>query len=212
MEVDDLALLERWRAGDRAAGQALFARHFATVFRFFETKCEPEAEELTQSTFLACVRARDQFRQDSSFRTYLFTIARHELCHHLRTKSRKQDKLDFAVSSIADLVSTAGTRLGRAQEHRQLVDALHRLPVDQQVLLELHYWEEVDIAGLVEIFETTAVAIRSRLHRARKSLRAQLVAVAPPEALQNDETLDRWMQDQQTVVRGRHIPGEPGSM
>jgi len=204
VEVDDVALLESWRAGNQGAGQALFARHFSAVFRFFQTKCEPEAEELTQATFLACVRAKDQFRQDASFRTYLFTIARHELCHHLRTKSRKLDKLDFEVSSIADLVSTAGTQLARAHEHRQLVEALQKLPVDQQVLLELHYWEDMDISGLAKVFETTAQAIRSRLLRARKSLRAQVVALAPPEALKDDETLDSWMQQQEIAGRDSH--------
>ena len=35
----DLALVERWRGGDRAAGEALFARHFDRGFRFFATKC-----------------------------------------------------------------------------------------------------------------------------------------------------------------------------
>jgi len=212
VEIDDLELLDRWRGGDKAAGQALFARHFTTVFRFFQTKCEAEAEELTQSTFLACVRARDQFRKDSSFRTYLFTIARHELHHLLRHKVRKQDKLDFELSSIADLVSTAGTQLARSQEHRQLVEAMHHLPVEQQTLLELHYWEELDIAALVEVFETTAVNIRSRLHRARKALREQLLAFAPAEALQDDETMDRWMEQQEKAARGGHIPRRPVSL
>ena len=64
-------------------GQQLFKRHFRKVYRFFETKSSDDADELVQATFLACVRAKDQFRGDSSFATYLFTIARHEL-HPLR--------------------------------------------------------------------------------------------------------------------------------
>jgi len=204
VEVDDHALIDRWRAGDRAAGQALFARYFAMIYRFFSTKCEAEAEELTQATFLAAVRARDQFRKDSSFKTYLFAIARHELHGLLRTKARKQDKLDFELSSIAELVSTAGTQLARAQEHRQIVEALHRLPVDQQTLLELHYWEELDIAGLSAVFEVSSQTMRARLYRARQALRALLTPFAPAEALRDDSTLDQWMQRQENGVRGRH--------
>src|SRR5215831_10915259 len=119
--ADDATLLARWRDGDRAAGEALFERHFDSVFGFFETKCEAEADELTQATFLACLRARDQFRSESSFRTYLFVIARHELYRTLRTRQRKEAKLDFSVSSIAELVSTPGTRIARGREQRRLV-------------------------------------------------------------------------------------------
>ena len=203
---DDLALLDRWRSGDNAAGQTLFSRHFATVFRFFETKCSNDAEELTQSTFLACVRARDQFRKDASFRTYLFVIARNELHHYLRTKIRKHDKLDFEVSSIADLATSAGSRLARAREHRQLLEALNRLPVDQQTMLELFYWDNVDLATLAEIFSISAVNARTRLHRARKALRDHLLALAPADALADEQTMDRWMQQQ-----GPHVRGEPRS-
>ena len=191
---EDLALLDRWRAGDAEAGQALFTRHFDSIYGFFETKCEAEADELTQATFLACVRAKDQFRKDSSFRTYLFTIARNELHRLLRTRARKDDKLDFELSSIAQLVSTPGTKIARNQAHRQLIEALRRLPVDQQTLLELHYWEDLDIAGLAQVFDAPTATIRTRLHRARKALRDQIEESAPSEVLQDLETMDRWVQ------------------
>jgi RNA polymerase sigma factor (sigma-70 family) len=189
---DDITLLDRWRNGDNSAGEMLFGRHFDSIFGFFETKCEADADELTQATFLACLRARDQFRKESSFRTYLFTIARNELYRVLRERQRRDAKLDFQVSSIAELISTPGTRIGRNQEHRQLVEALRRLPVEQQTLLELHYWEELDIAALAEIFEAPAATIRTRLHRARKALRELVENTAPPTALETLESMDMW--------------------
>jgi RNA polymerase sigma-70 factor (ECF subfamily) len=191
---DDLALLDQWRAGDAAAGQALFQRHFDSIYGFFETKCEHEADELTQATFLACVKARDQFRAQSSFRTYLFTIARNELYRMLRTRQRRDDKLDFELSSIAELISTPGTRLARNQEHQRLLEVLRSLPVEQQTLLELHYWEDLDIAALAEVFDAPQATIRTRLHRARKALRDRIEGSAPPAVLQDLETMDRWVQ------------------
>lgn len=191
-EVSDTALLERWRGGDTVAGEELFQRHFDSIYGFFETKCSNEADELTQSTFLACLAARDQFRAESSFRTYLFTIARHELYRLLRTRQRRDAKLDFHLSSIAELVSTPGTRLARNQEHRKLLETLQRLPVEQQTLLELHYWEGMGMAELAEVFESPEATIRTRLHRARKALREALEQSAPPEALASLETMDDW--------------------
>ena len=121
---DDLVLYDRWRSGDNAAGQELLRRHFDSVYAFFETKCEAEADELTQATFLACLKSRDNFRRQSSFRTFLFSIARHELFHLLRRRERHDKKLDFAVTSIAELITTPGSRIARQQEHALLVEAL----------------------------------------------------------------------------------------
>jgi RNA polymerase sigma factor (sigma-70 family) len=180
--ASDAELLERWRNNEPGAGEALFKRHFDSVYGFFETKCAGHADELTQSTFLACVQARDKFRGESSFRTYLFAIARNELHHLLRTRFRKDSKLDFEVSSMAEIVTTPATRLARNQEHRQLVESLQTLPVDQQMLLELHYRQDMQIPELADVFSVSVGVIRQRMHRARKALREQLERLAKAEA------------------------------
>ena len=194
-EPTDIVLLDKWRNGDAAAGETLFQRHFDSIYGFFETKCEADADELVQATFLAILRAKDQFRAESSFRTYLFTIARHELYRVLRGRQRDGARLDFELSSIAELVSTPGTRIARNQEHRHLLEALRQLPVEQQTLLELHYWEEMDIADLAAVFESPQATIRTRLHRARKALRDRLENTAPPRALETLETMDVWAKN-----------------
>jgi RNA polymerase sigma factor (sigma-70 family) len=192
-ERSDMDLLLAWRAGDTAAGQVLFKRHFRKVYRFFETKCGAEADELVQATFLACVRAKDQFRGESSFATYLFTVARHELYRVLSERRRDLGRLNFQVSSIAELAPTPRTRIAAHEDRRRLLDALRDLPLEQQVLLELHYWEGVEINALAEIFESPAVTIRSRLHRARQALRERMLRDADAPAAANDlESLDAW--------------------
>src|ERR1041384_4351893 len=137
----DLEQLQRWRTGDVAAGEALFARYFDSLCGFFATKCQADADELVQRTLLACVRAKDQFRAESSFRTYVFTVARNELYRYLRKRRSDDDRLDFSVTSVAELITTPATRLARDAERRKLVEILRSLPVEQQTLLELHYWE-----------------------------------------------------------------------
>jgi RNA polymerase sigma-70 factor (ECF subfamily) len=169
----DLRLLESWRAGDGRAGQDLFARHFADIYRFFEYKVGPEADDLAQRTFMACVGARDRFRGGSSFRTYLFAIARNQLYTFLRRLPRAEH-VDFDETSIADLVPSLGSQLGRARDVERLRGALATLPAEQQLLLELHYWHELDAQALGEVFEATAGAIRVRLLRARRALRERM--------------------------------------
>jgi RNA polymerase sigma factor (sigma-70 family) len=188
----DHELLERWKAGDQQAGQALFARYFDRVYRFFETKCDAELDELVQRTFLACVRSRDQFRGDSSFQTYVYTIARHELYRHYRQRHRHAQRFDELVTSVAALVTTPRSRIAREEAQRQLLDAMCQLPIETQTLLELHYWEDLDIATLAAIFEAPAATIRTRLHRGRRALRELLETAAPQTDEASADAFDAW--------------------
>jgi RNA polymerase sigma factor (sigma-70 family) len=170
----DFDLLDRWRGGDNAAGQALLARHFDALCGFFESKCGQDADDLVQRTMLACVASKERFRKHASFRTFMFVIARHELYHHLHARRRDDQRLDFSVTSIEEILTTPRSRMIRDAERRRVAEALRRLPVEQQTLLELHYWQELDIEALSEVFEIEPGATRVRLHRARKKLRELL--------------------------------------
>jgi RNA polymerase sigma factor (sigma-70 family) len=169
----DLALLVDWRIGDKRAGEQLFARHFAAIYRFFAHRVGDAADELAQQTFLACVVARDRFRAQSTFRTYLFAIARKQLHNYLR-RGAPCRKIEPPASSLADIVTSMATRLGRAEQVAWLHVALTELSTDDRMLLELHYWQDLDAAALAEVFDATPGAIRVRLLRARRALHEQL--------------------------------------
>jgi RNA polymerase sigma factor (sigma-70 family) len=181
----DLALLSRWREGDRSAGEQLFLRQFEHLYRFFASKCHGDIDELVQATLLGCLSAKQQFRGDSTFKAYMFTVARHELYKYLRARRRDHERLDFSTVSIADLATTPGTRIARDQAHRRLLDALRGLPVEQQTLLELYYWEDLDVATLGTIFEAPPATIRTWLYRARQQLKDKLAT----EESRLDETI-----------------------
>lgn len=182
---EDLELLEAWRAGEREAGAELFRRHAASLTRFFRNKT-PDAEDLIQATFLACVEGRDRFEGRSGFRTYLLGIARFTLYAWLRRASRHSRDLDLDLMSVADVTASAGHKIDRGQRHARLLEALRRLSVDQQVILELAYWESLTGPELAEVMGTTHAAIRVRLHRARTRL-AELLGAADRDGL--DEAL-----------------------
>ncbi len=190
--LDDNVLMDRWQAGDAAAGESLVERYFDQLYNFFHTKLDADADELVQLTFLACLDAKDRFRREASFRTFLYAIAKNQLYSMLRTRVRAGRELELDGSSIADLVSTPRTRLARNQEYEHLVTCLRRLPVEQQTLLELHYWSELGMSELAAIFEAPEVTIRSRLHRARTALRALLQAASSDQAGASLEQIDEW--------------------
>jgi hypothetical protein len=69
-----------------------------------------------------------------------------------------------------------------------LLAALRNLPVEQQMILELHYWEGIEIGALAEILQSPAVTIRSRLHRARIAPRDRMLR--EPDTAKVAETLE----------------------
>jgi RNA polymerase sigma-70 factor (ECF subfamily) len=172
MESDG-ELLERWRLGDKSAGTSLFARHFASIRRFFASKIGPsDVEDLVQRTFMGCVEATERFREDASFRTFLFAIAKRQLYKYLRDRARKdaREEPDFTMSSVQALGHSPSSVLAAEQERSVLLTALQRVSVEDQTLLELHYWEQLAAPEIAEVLGISSGAVRTRLHRARREL------------------------------------------
>lgn len=178
-DAEDLVLLDRWCAGDTQAGNRLFHRHYRAVYRFFESKVARDVDEPVQETFLVCVRKRDQFRRQSSFRTFLFAVARLVLHEHWRRRRSRETPVDFDEISIASLTNSIRSKLAHREDHGRLLEALRELPLDQQLLLELYYWEKLEGGELAAVFDVEPATIRSRLFRAREALREQLQRTAP---------------------------------
>ena len=173
--VNDFDLLDRWRAGDRRAGNELFQRHFDSVNRFFVNKLGEDVDDLVQSTFFQLTRDADKFRKQASFRTYLFAIAKNQLYRHLRKHIRSRE-VDFSLQSLEDLRTSPPSRIDRSDRKLILLDALRALPVEQQVLIELYYWEGIKAEDLALVFDVAPATVRGRLFRARNSLREQMDA------------------------------------
>lgn len=175
----DNELLEAWRTGDTRAGKELFERHFRALRRFFTNKVDlHEVEDLMQRSFMGCVEAVERFRGDSSFRTFLFAIARRQLYKHFRDQrveaGRRAD--DLSITSVAELGRTPSSIVRARQEGELLLTALQRISVDHQTVLELHYWEQLSTDEIAHICEIAPATVRTRLHRARHALRAELAA------------------------------------
>jgi len=191
----DRDLLSAWRAGDRHAGSELFERYFDGVFRFFRNKVDHAASDLVQRTFMACVEGRDRFRGDSTFRTFVFAVARNVLREHIRERQRAlRREIDFELDSIVDLGSSPVTRLAARAEEKLLLQALRALPLAAQEVLELYYWERLTGAELAAVLGVPEDTARSRVRRARGLLEETLARLeASPRELESTLSgLDQW--------------------
>lgn len=194
-EDNDIGLLERWGDGDLASGDALFTRHFAGVHRFFKNKVDADhLEDLVQQTFMACVEGRGRFRQDSKFKTFLFGVAHNILRDHYRKNRKRTEAFDFDRETAADLAAGPSTLFGKRREERLLLEALRRIPVTSQVVLELYYWEEMSASQTAAVLGLPEGTVRGRVRRAKDLLREEITKLArsPEELRTTIGGLDRW--------------------
>jgi len=199
--TSDFDLLDAWRAGDPQKGDELFHRYFDSIYRFFSRKVHGEVEDLIQKTFLACVEGRDKFRKEASFRTYLFSIARNQLYRHWRTR-KKDEALDFTVSSLHDLGPTPSAEAAKHEEQRLLLDALRHIPLDLQIAVELHYWEGMSGPELATVLDIPEGTVRSRLRRAREALEKKLEELAgtTDKLRATLDNFDKWARSLKDLV------------
>ncbi len=177
MTASDLDLLSAWCEGDSRAGNALLERYFEPLRRFFVNKIDDEVEDLVQRTLMACVRHQARLAEARSFRAYLFRIARNELYDHLSRRAR--GKVDFTVASVLDLGTSASVKLDARVRHARLRMAMKKLPVDLQVALELHYWEDLSGSELAEALDIPLGTAKSRIRKAKQELQRALQRLGP---------------------------------
>jgi RNA polymerase sigma factor (sigma-70 family) len=197
----DGELLDAWRDGDRRAGSRLLDRRAREITWFFRNKVFDEADvpDLVSQTFLGCVSARDRFEGDTSFRRFVYAIAHNVLREYLRTKAkRRREQLDFARVCVHEIDPRSFSSMEmHRRELQAFVEGLRRIPVDDQVVLELKYFEGLkgrEIADRLGLPEgTVKTRLRRGLENLRQRVRQQLSLGAddqPPAV--SAEDLEAW--------------------
>lgn len=178
--TNDAALLHGWRDGDERAGCELIRRHAGRLYEFFASKVDRGADDLCQQTLAACVESRERIEDDGgtrTFRSYLFAIARSKLINHYRHLDRHDRKFDPLHSTAAQLSGGLSEVVARRAERRRLQLALRDLSVDAQIVLELHYWDQLRVREIAAVLDVPEGTVKARLSRARRDLQRRLSAL-----------------------------------
>jgi RNA polymerase sigma-70 factor (ECF subfamily) len=184
----EAALIARCAAGDEAACSELVEEHQRLVYQLALNLLgdAQEALDLSQEVFLRVFRTLPTFRGQSALRTWIYRITVNQAKNRLRWWRRRrraqQVSLDDHIRSHGDLpTNSIGAFPDRVLRQKELGDrlraALESLPFDQKSAIVLR---EVDGLSYEEIAFSLGVAVgtvKSRLARARESLRAELRGV-----------------------------------
>lgn len=184
-EALDRADMAKLVGGHDAALNDLMDRHATTVFHFLCRMLgnEEDADDLAQETFVRVYRARESYKPEGKFSTWLFTIAANLARNRRRWRSRHPNVSFDARNGDADQnlgdellsadasPSEEAVRNERSQAVRAAVQAL---PEDMREAIILCEWQDLPVAEAATMLSTTPKAVESRLYRARNLLREQL--------------------------------------
>ncbi|WP_221303464.1 RNA polymerase sigma factor [Pseudomonas sp. JAI115] len=175
----DETLLARYREGDGAAFEILYARHRQGLYRFLlGLSGKPElADEVFQDTWLSLIRSNSQPQGRATFRTWLFQIARNRLIDHWRKHGAHQplhDSYDEQLHAIGDETNDPEQLLNLSRDNQRLESALQTLPADQREVFLLRAHGDLDLEQIASLTETPLETVKSRLRYAQQKLRRLL--------------------------------------
>jgi RNA polymerase sigma-70 factor, ECF subfamily len=159
------------RQGGERAFLAIYQSHRSPVFQFAWrlTGSRAAAEDVTQECFLALARGAAYDGQRGGLRTYLFGIARNLVLRRMRISEREAEEAADATAPV-DVLG----ELLAAERSELVADAVARLPMLQREAIVLFTFEELSLEEIASVTGVDTGTVKSRLHRARESLRTAL--------------------------------------
>lgn len=162
---------------DRAAFATLYRRYLDRVYgyAFYQLGDHHDAEDATERTFLAALRAIPAFRdQGSTFRAWLFRIAHNTVANAHRTRTRRPTRaLPDGFERSAPDADPAGL-VALADELREVRAAIAQMPEDRRQVILLRFVDDLSTAEIAEVLDRSTGAVRVLLHRSLRDLAARL--------------------------------------
>ncbi len=184
--LDDDMLIQRSQQGDRSAFDTLIQKHEARAYQyaFRLTRNEEEASDVVADAFVRVYNALQNFKGQSAFSTWLYRILTN--CF---LDQRKKDR-SRPTSQLESVIQTADGELERQVEApgptpleeterneraRSIEEAVAQLPEYQRAMIVMYHAEMMSYEEISAALDLPIGTVKSRLNRARISLRELLL-------------------------------------
>ena len=180
LDTSDETLMLAYAAGEVGAFDQLYARHRGKLYRYLLRQLRDNglADEVFQDIWQRVISARQGWKPDPNFATWLYTIAHHRLHDHWRAARHRPPApadADERAARLAD-PDTPERVVSEFERRRELQLALDDLPEDQREVLLLRLEQELTLEEIAEVTGVGRETVKSRLRYAMDKLRARLPA------------------------------------
>ena len=160
---NDEALMLAFQRGSREAFDELFARYRQRLYGYFRRRLasRERAEDLTQETFLALLRATERYEPRALFRTYLFGIA----IKLLAVEHRKSLRAEMPGDPVCDPPADEALWVRQAPQRLE--------PIEREILM-LREYEQLSYSEIAGLLRLPLNTVRTRLFRSRAALKDYL--------------------------------------
>jgi len=184
--ASDAAVMLRVAAGDEASFNFLVAKYHRPIIHFLYRMVHNQsvAEELAQEVFLRVYRARDSYRAEARFTTWLYRIATNLGVNHARDTRHERaaqtvyldapDEETGTTPDLADDEPTVEQRLLRDERLASIRSHVMALPERQRMAVLMHKYQGMDYRQIGEVLKLSESATKSLLFRAYQTLREKL--------------------------------------
>jgi RNA polymerase sigma-70 factor, ECF subfamily len=175
--IPDEELIVRVGRGEKAAMQALYARHNVRVYRFVLRLVHNQAtaEDLTADTFVDVWRQAERFEGRSAVSTWILSIARFKALSSLRKRSETglDDERATEIEDERDNPEVSAAKQDKAKVLRQCLSALS---AEHREVIDLVYYHEKSVEEVARIVGSPEATVKTRMFYARKRLSELLKA------------------------------------
>ena len=171
MYIRDEELIQSYLNGEESALRDLIVRYFRVVYNFVlrYTGNGPDAEDITQEVFVKVWKNLKRYDPKSSFRTWLFSIAKNAAIDWLRKKKATPladfDEDGALVETLQDLAPLPNEVAERNNASRAAVNAIAKLSRDAQSILFLRYQRDLTFRAIASALGRPLHTVKSRHRR-----------------------------------------------
>lgn len=184
--LDDETLVRQCQHGDPEAMSCLIVKYQDRIYNTILKICgnRDDAAELTQDTFVKVLESIQTFRGKSSFYTWLFRVAVNVSLNYCRRRFKLSPvSLDAANENLDKQREPLAAMLADSDQHdpawiaqqkelvKQLIDSIAQLPEEYRIVIVLRDIEQMSYAQIADVLDIEYGTVKSRLSRARASLR-----------------------------------------
>lgn len=162
---------------DRESFEVLYRRYLDRVYAyaFYQLGDHHDAEDATERTFLAALRALPDFRdQGATFRAWLFRVAHNTVANALRGRSRRRTEPLPADLQRAAPDADPAQLVARADERRRILGAVRALPDERRQVILLRFVDGLTTREIAQVLDRSPGAVRVLQHRALRDLASLL--------------------------------------
>ncbi len=184
--TSDAAIMLRVAAGDEVGFNYLVEKYHRPIIHFLYRMVHNQAvaEELAQEVFLRVYRARDSYRAEARFTTWLYRIATNLAVNHARDTRHERaaqtiyldapDEETGTTPDLADDDPSAEQRMLREERMAAIRSHVMALPERQRMAVLMHKYQGMDYRQIGEVLKLSESATKSLLFRAYQTLRDKL--------------------------------------